>query len=84
MNANALNAFTRRTAGAVSRRRSIATIGGAALGATLAAPLGAEAKKKNKNKKCDKNKKCKKQVEQCEDEVRQTCNDLGDLVLRHS
>ncbi len=70
MNANAFDAFTRRTADAVSRRRSLVTIGGATLGATLAAPLGAEAKKGKK--KCKK--KCKKQVEQCEDQVRQFCN----------
>ena len=70
MNANAFDAITRRTADAVSRRRSLFTIGGATLGATLAAPLAAEAKRGKK--KCKK--KCKKQVEQCEDQVRQFCN----------
>jgi hypothetical protein len=77
MNANAFDAFTRRTAAAVSRRKSLLTIGGAALGATVAAPFLAEAdlKKKECKKKCKK--KCKNQVEQCENEVRQLCNDLG-------
>jgi hypothetical protein len=77
MNANAFDAFTRRTAAAVSRRKSLLTIGGAALGAPVAAPFVVEAdlKKKECKKKCKK--KCKTQVEQCENEVRQLCNDLG-------
>jgi GH24 family phage-related lysozyme (muramidase) len=77
MNANAFDAFTRRTAAAVSRRKSLLTIGGAALGATVAAPFVVEAdlKKKECKKKCKK--KCETQVEQCENEVRQLCNDLG-------
>jgi GH24 family phage-related lysozyme (muramidase) len=73
MNANAFDAFTRRTAAAVSRRKSLLTIGGAALGATVAAPFVVEADLKKKECK----KKCKTQVEQCENEVRQLCNDLG-------
>ena len=77
MNANAFDAFTRRTAEAVSRRKSLLTIGGAALGATVAAPFlaGADIKKKECKKKCKE--KCKNQVEQCENEVRQLCNGLG-------
>ena len=82
MNANAFDAFTRRTADAVSRRKSLLTIGGAALGATVAAPLLAEAdlKKKECKKKCKE--KCKKQVEQCENQVREFCEEkFGGLDL---
>ena len=84
MNANAFDAFTRRTAAAVSRRKSLLTIGGAALGATVAAPFVVEAdlKKKECKKKCKKKCQCKPKPPQadcaksddcCPDKTKYTC-----------
>jgi hypothetical protein len=60
--------LTRSAAQGVSRRGSLATLGGAGLAALFGNALPAEAKKKNKKKKkkSDPFKKCKAQVEQCQ------------------
>ena len=67
MSDQAFDVFTRRAADGVTRRGSLATLGGAGLAALLGDSLTAEAKKKNnKKKKKDPFKKCKPQVEQCQ------------------
>jgi len=71
------DAFTRRAAENVSRRGSLATLGGAGLAALLGSALTADAKKnKNNNKKTKKKikkkikkkslQKCQAQVGQCQ------------------
>lgn len=72
------DAFTRRAAEGVSRRKSLVALGGATLAAIAAKPSIADAKQnsgKNANKKAKKKarKKCKKQVGQCNAFVMQMC-----------
>jgi hypothetical protein len=77
MNEQTFDLFTRRAAEAVSRRSSLAALGGATLAAGLLAPLAAEAKD-NKAKKAKKKakKKCRKQEGQCNEAVQAFCNAL--------
>ena len=71
MSTIALDAFGRLAANAINRRGSLLTLGGAALAATRARPLSADAKK-GKNKA---NKKCKRQVGQCTTALQVLCDD---------
>jgi hypothetical protein len=66
------DAFTRRAAEAITRRKSVLALGAAALGAATT-PMVAEAGRCGKKVK----KKCEKQVEQCEDAVADVCTDKG-------
>jgi hypothetical protein len=73
MDGRQFDAWTRRTATTLSRRRSLLTLSGAALVGAVAAPSVAEAGKCGK--KCKK--RCQKQVGKCEDIVRAFCIDVG-------
>jgi hypothetical protein len=72
MNGTAFDTITLRAAAAISRRSSLLTLGGAALGVTLAAPLVAEAGKAGKKAR----KKCKKQVGKCKTVVAEFCSTI--------
>ena len=76
MNRAAFDSLARRTGAAVSRRASLVTLGGAALGAAVAAPALVDAGKAGKKAK----KKCKKQVGKCKTVVEEFCADLGGEV----
>jgi hypothetical protein len=87
MNTNAFDAITRRAAEGISRRRSLLTLGGAALAATIATPKLSEAKKK-KGKDCKKKEKqrCSKDAAACKATIQPLC-DPGDpatcLILQN-
>ena len=66
------DAFTRRAAEAITRRKSVLALGAAALGAATT-PMVAEAGKCGKKVK----KKCEKQVEQCLAAVDEVCDLKG-------
>jgi hypothetical protein len=74
MDNTVFDALTRRAA-AVSRRSSLLTLGGAALGAVVA-PALAEAKKGGKGKA---KKKCQAQVGKCKNVVRDFCDEFADV-----
>lgn len=69
MNVHMFDTVTRRAAGVVSRRRSLLTLGGAALGA-IAAPAVAEAGKAGKQAR----KRCQRQRVQCRNLFVARCN----------
>jgi hypothetical protein len=75
MSQQRFDAFTRQAAEAISRRRSLAAMGGAgaALAAGLAGPLGVDAKKSAAKKA---KKKCKKQVGQCRNGLEELCESI--------
>jgi hypothetical protein len=82
MDGRAFDTLTRRAADVVSRRSSLAALGGATLAAGLLAPLAAEAKD-NKAKKAKKKakKKCKKQEGQCNEAVQAFCSSLNNNLV---
>ena len=75
MSDNSFDAFARSAAAAIDRRKSLRTLGGAALVAALANPLAVESAKDNKAKKAKKKakKKCRRQVGQCQGGVEDLC-----------
>lgn len=78
MGQQSFDAFTRLAAAEISRRRSLAALGGAgaALAAGLAGPLGADARKSAAKKAKKKiRKKCKKQVGQCKTFIQNLCEE---------
>jgi hypothetical protein len=73
MNEQAFDGLTRRAAAAVSRRSSLAALGGAALAAGLVAPTPYDVRAaKGKKKK----KKCQKQLGQCQEATKEFCDSL--------
>jgi hypothetical protein len=75
MHAQTFDTLTRRTAGAISRRRSLLTLGGAAVAGALATPTLAQASKDSKKAKKKKKKKCNGQINQCNDFFTALCAD---------
>jgi hypothetical protein len=78
MNENVYETATRRAAGAVSRRGSLRTLGGA-LAAVVAAPSLIQAKKGGKNDGNAANRRCKRQVAGCRKVVLELCGDEEDV-----
>jgi hypothetical protein len=77
MNSRAFEALTRRTAGGISRRSSLLSLGGAALAATLVTGDVTAAKKKKKSgDKCKEKetKRCNKDAASCKDTVQPLCD----------
>jgi hypothetical protein len=64
MHAQTFDTLIRQTAGSISRRRSLLTLGSAAVAGALAAPTLAQASKDSK--KAKKKKKCNGQIGQCD------------------
>jgi hypothetical protein len=75
MSESAFDAFTRRAAAAISRRSSLAALGGAALAAAVTGPSVVSVSKAGKRAK----KKCKRQKNQCEDTVRSFCEEVNTM-----
>jgi hypothetical protein len=77
MHSKAFETLTRGMMQGISRRSSLLSLGGAALAATMAAPVVGEAKKKKKsgNKGKDKEKKrCSKDAAACKNTVQPLCD----------
>jgi hypothetical protein len=74
MSTHAFDVIARRAAAGMSRRRSLLTLGGAALTATIAGPSVSEAKKKSGNK-CKKKEKqrCSADAAACKTTVDAVC-----------
>jgi hypothetical protein len=77
MSEHAFDALTRRASTAVSRRSSLAALGGAALVAAVASPAIVEASKAGKKAKKKARKKCRQQQGQCEASVQTFCASLN-------
>jgi hypothetical protein len=65
MHKHVFDQFTRNATDALTRRRSLVTLGGAVLATSIAAPPRAHAGKNSKKAKKQAKKKCKRQVEAC-------------------
>ena len=76
MNTYALDTISRRAAEAISRRRSLLAVTGAALGVTMARPLSSEAKGGNSCKKKAK-KQCANDATACKTSVLALCDQPG-------
>ncbi|MFN8662159.1 MAG: hypothetical protein U0075_09730 [Thermomicrobiales bacterium] len=76
MNTYALDTVSRRAAEAISRRRSLLAVSGAALGVTMARPLSSEAKGGNTCKKKAK-KQCANDAAACKTSVLALCDAPG-------
>jgi hypothetical protein len=73
MREHVFNGFTRMTDDAITRRRSLMTLGGAAMAAALSGPALAEARKKGKKGRNTRKKTCQKQGAPCREFVDQFC-----------
>jgi hypothetical protein len=69
---SAFDAVSRRAAESISRRRSLLTLGGAALGATLATPSASEAKKRLSCKEKEQ-RRCKRDADACKAYIDEFC-----------
>jgi hypothetical protein len=72
MTPHAFDAITSRAAEGISRRRSLLTLGGAVLGATIARPTVGEAKKKGNRCKQKEKQRCSKDAAACKTTVQAT------------
>lgn len=81
MSKHAVDTVARHAAVAISRRRSLRTLGGAALAAAMANPAASEAKKKVR-KDCQKKEKqrCNKDAAACRNTLLATCGGTPDCV----
>lgn len=73
MTTHAIDALSRRAAEGVSRRRSLLTFGGAAIGATLAGSTASDARKKGKTCKKKERQRCANDTAACMATVENLC-----------
>lgn len=77
MNMHAFDAVSRCAAEGISRRRSLLTLGGAAVAATIARPSASDAKKKGNKCKKKEQQRCKNDAAACKTTVLALCDPPG-------
>jgi hypothetical protein len=82
MDGRSFDTWTRRAASAITRRRTLTTLGAVALATTLSPSLSAEAAKDAKKAKKKAKKKCKQQQGECEASVQAFCNQEPKVALQ--